>query len=87
MKKSQIILAASMGLILTACAGSKAGNNQEQKVAASTSDRVCTKTVTVGSHFKKKRCVSKEQAEQERIESQELLRRGSALGSALPNKN
>ena len=87
MKKGQIVLVASLGLLLTACAGSKAGNSQEKKVAQSNSDRVCTKSVTVGSHFKKKRCVSKEQAELEREESQELLRRGSNQGSILPNKN
>jgi protein involved in sex pheromone biosynthesis len=87
MKKGQVILAASLGLILTACAGSKTGNNQEQKVAENNNDRVCTKQVTVGSHFKKKRCMSKQQAEQERLQSQELLRQGSAQGSTLPNKN
>jgi len=87
MNKSKLMLAASLGFILTACAGNNTAKVGEKKVIADNSDRVCTKAATVGSHFKKKRCVSKRQAEIERLDTQELLRKGSALGSTLPRKN
>ncbi len=87
MKKSQIIFAASIGLLLTACAGKNVSPGDEKKVAANKSDMVCTKAATVGTHFKKKRCVTKQQAEREREDTQELLLKGTAQGGILPNKN
>ncbi len=87
MKKSQIVLAASIGLLLSACAGNKAGNTTTDKVVADNEDRVCVKAARVGTHLKKKRCMSKEQAEEEREVAQELMRSGVKQGSILPNKN
>lgn len=82
MKKHQIMLVASMGLLLSACASNGTGNKKAGKTAnkvddteVAYADRVtCTTRMMTGSHIKKKRCITNRQKELEREAAQEIIR-------------
>lgn len=68
-------LLATIILTLAACASNK---NEGTLASADTSNLVCEQTVKTGSHMKRKRCITPEQAKAEKLAAQEYIRNNTA---------
>ena len=66
-------------LMFTACSTTPITEADKEKKVANNEMR-CKKVIRTGSNISSRRCVSKEQAEQERKQSQEAMRRMQGKG-------
>lgn len=82
MRIYKIMLAASLGLLLSACSSNMADSKKVGKTTNKAddseiayADRVtCTTRAVTGSHFKKKRCITNRQKELEQEAAEEVIR-------------
>jgi uncharacterized protein YcfL len=69
-------------VIATLCIGCSSNQQKTDSQSASNSDLVCEYTMKTGSHIKKKRCISRQQAEIERSMAESFIRdQGMDTGS------
>lgn len=71
-----------LAFILTTTMACSSSTTKPGDKSADTSNLVCEKTATTGTHMKRKRCVSREQAERERLAAQDYMRKNTKSGTA-----